>query len=229
MFFHYLKIFFLSLFILYSSVELCKAESGIIFDPGHTQKQYGTRSCSGGLEYIYNNELVDFIEKFFLDRNIKIIKTRTNLQNISLTGRTKFTSGKKLFVSVHHDSAQEKYITYKNGFPCSDYASGYSIFVSKKNPFFEKSLDYAIRLGTNLRKMGLIPSKHHSEKIKGENREIIDEYLGIYRFDDLVVLKTSKCPALLFEAAVIINPVDDFLSKTYDYKFKIALSMFNMI
>ena len=51
---------------------------------------------------------------------------------------------------------------------------------------------------------------------------MLDEELGIYLFDDLVVLKKAQSPALLLEAGVIINPVDDARVKTKAYQLKIA-------
>ena len=67
-----------------------------------------------------------------------------------------------------------------------------------------------------------MPTLHHAEKIKGENRELIDRELGIYLFDDLVVLRTAQCPAVLFESGVIINPYDDFLVKSHEYRTKVG-------
>lgn len=204
------------------------AYNEIILDPGHTKIQYGTKSCSGGMEYQYNNEMTDYIEEYLKINNINVLKTRDANQEISLKGRTKNSLGKALFFSIHHDSAQEQFISYESGNPCSNYASGYSIFVSRKNPFFEESLRYAKILGSNLRRLGLMPTLHHAEKIKGENRELLDKELGIYRFDDLVVLRTAKCPAVLFECGVIINPYDDQMVKSHKYKNKIAESILNM-
>ena len=40
-----------------------------------------------------------------------------------------------------------------------------------------------------------MPTFHHAEPIKGENRELVNRDLGIYRFDDLIVLKSAATPA----------------------------------
>ena len=205
------------------------AENIILLDPGHTKINYGTKSCSGGVEYQYNNEMIDFIEEYLKRHDIQIQKTRSADQEISLKGRTKNSLGKLLFISIHHDSTQEQFISYKTGNPCSNYASGYSIFVSQKNKYFNKSLEYAKLLGSSLRKRGLTPTMHHAEKIKGENREIIDKELGIYLFDDLVVLRTAQCPAVLFESGVIINPDDDLMVKSEEYRSKVAQSILEMV
>jgi N-acetylmuramoyl-L-alanine amidase len=41
---------------------------------------------------------------------------------------------------------------------------------------------------------------HHAEPVAGESRELIDRALGIYRYDELAVLRTATMPAVLFEA-----------------------------
>ena len=219
------------IFLTYTSYfsERAHADGIILLDPGHTMAKYGTKSCSGGVEYQYNNEMSDFIEEYLKQHDMHVMLTRHANQEISLHERTKNSLGKALFISIHHDSTQEQFISYKTGYPCSNYASGYSIFVSRKNKYFEKSLAYAKILGSNLRQQGLMPTLHHAEKIKGENRELIDRELGIYLFDDLVVLRTAQCPAVLFESGVIINPYDDFLVKSHEYRTKVAQSMLKMV
>ena len=186
-------------------------------------------SCSGGQEYAYNNALVEAIGHVFQEKQIRFRTTRGPEQEMDLRERTRGTQGQRLFVSIHHDSAQEIYITYPKGFPCSDHAAGYAIFVSQKNPYYEESLRFARLFGANLRAWGLRPSRHHADKIPGEHRQALDAELGIYRFDDLVVLKSAQCPAILFEAAVIINPKDDALARSEPYKVIIALSLRNAV
>jgi N-acetylmuramoyl-L-alanine amidase len=56
-----------------------------------------------------------------------------------------------------------------------------------------------------LRAAGLTPSLHHAEDIPGEARELVDESLGIYRFDKLILLRTAGIPSVLFEAGVIVD------------------------
>ena len=83
---------------------------------------------------------------------------------------------------------------------------GHSLFVSRqrrrKRP---SSLRFARLLGAELRQRCLAPTLHHAEPVAGESRELIDRALGVYRFDDLAVLRTATMPAVLFEAGVIVN------------------------
>ncbi len=194
----------------------------VILDPGHSAQRYGTLSCSGKKEYEYNNQLLMSVFPYLVAQKIYVDVTRDPEEEITLVQRAEKSKGKKLFISLHHDSAQEQFITRVSGNPCSRKARGYSIFISKKNPYFERSLSCARVLGEALRNAGLVPSTHHGEPISGENRTLLDARLGIYQYDDLVVLKQSKCPALLLEAGVIIHPEEDKLVQTPEYKRNIA-------
>ena len=193
-----------------------------VLDPGHSPNKPGVKSCSGTYEYIYNNNLVRTIIEYLGALGIYTDVTRSPDGEISLEERAKISAGKKLFISVHHDSAQQQFIQHVKGNPCSNKAEGFSIFVSAENAFFQESLAIASVLGQSLRNSGLNPSRHHGERIKGENRQLLDDELGIYLFDDLVVLKKAQSPALLLEAGVIINPVDDVRVKTKAYQLIIA-------
>ena len=70
-------------------------------------------------------------------------------------------------------------------------------------------MDFAKALGVAMRRQGLMPTLHHAEPIKGENRELVNPDLGIYRFDDLIVLKSAPMPAALLECGVIVNRAEE--------------------
>ncbi|MBR4742402.1 MAG: N-acetylmuramoyl-L-alanine amidase [Desulfovibrio sp.] len=193
-----------------------------LLDPGHSPSKPGAESCSGGLEYVYNDNLVRTIVNDLHNQGIDVDVTKNPGADLSLQARAQKAKGKKIFLSIHHDSAQPYLITRKHGHPCSDKVSGYSIFVSRKNKYFELSLEYARALGRELQKFGMVPSTHHGEPVKGENRPLLDAQLGIYQYDDLIVLKHADAPALLLEAAVIVNPQDDAMAKSVDFQHKIA-------
>lgn len=201
----------------------------IIIDPGHSPNKPGAISCIGEKEYLYNDTLVDYIFNNLNKNKINVQKTRQPNENLSLKGRVKNTKDKNLFISIHHDSVQPQFINYVNNNPISTKGKGYSIFISRKNKYFDKSLQHAKNIARYLHDMGLRPSTHHGENIKGENREAIDKELGIYYFDDLIVVKNSECPALLLEAGVIVNPEDEKLVKTNAYKNIISQAIINSI
>lgn len=224
----YICIFCLSILYLCIFKNIVCAAS-IIIDPGHSPNKSGALSCTGDKEYNYNDELVKNIKNELDRNNIDSKLTRNPNQDMSLIARTRDTKNAQLFISVHHDSVQPQFIKYLNGNPTSNKDEGYSIFVSRKNKYFDKSVEYAKELARNLYDLGLRPSKHHGEKIKGENREALDDKLGIYFFDDLVVLKNSQCPAVLFEAGVIVNPKDEQRVKTDEFKSNVSQSILKSI
>jgi N-acetylmuramoyl-L-alanine amidase len=47
---------------------------------------------------------------------------------------------------------------------------------------------------------------HHAEQ---EKRPLLDKEKGVYAFDDLVVLKVAKMPAVLLECGVIVNRTEE--------------------
>ena len=57
--------------------------------------------------------------------------------------------------------------------------------------------------------LGRKPTLHHAEQIPGESRELLDSQLGIYRFDELLVIRKTKIPALLLEIGVIVDVQDE--------------------
>jgi N-acetylmuramoyl-L-alanine amidase len=134
-----------------------------------------------------------------------------------------------LFVSIHHDSAQDKYLEEReadNGKTqrYTDKFSGYSIFVSRKNPRYDESLDLARRIGRAMR-ANFKFAMHHNEAIAGENRPIVDPDSGVYAFDDLVVLKTASMPAVLVECGVIVNPEEEKALLTVDRQVTITAAL----
>lgn len=197
----------------------------LVLDPGHSPKSPGAISCSGVQEYRYNNALVAQITMSLANLpGVRVFLTKRDDEEIPLKERVKDTAGKDLFISVHHDSVQPQFLNGqgRNGGKCSDKASGFSIFVSRKNPFFKESLAAAAMLGKCLLAQGLRPTLHHAEPIPGENRPLLDKELGIYAYDDLVVLREARSPALLFEAGVIVNPIDEKTIQGDEFKRKVA-------
>ena len=183
----------------------------IAIDVGHSKLKSGAISARGKPEFEFNLELARVIHQSLSSHNAQSFLIGDNGKVIDLQDRTSAASagGATFFLSVHHDSAQPQYLDYwewqgiKRRF--SDRFSGFSLFVSRKNPQGEVSLQCARMIGAALKQVGLTPSAHHAEPISGENREWADQNAGVYYFDDLVVLKTAKTPAVLIEAGVIIN------------------------
>jgi N-acetylmuramoyl-L-alanine amidase len=208
--------------LIFSTVTLSQSQKNskkfiIVLDSGHNPKNGGTRSSRGIPEVVYNDQLVSIVKNELekIDR-VEVYLTRKPQEEIGLYERTKIANQLKadLFISIHHDSAQLKYlrkikVKEAQGYTTISSIQGYSIFVSRQNGKYQESLDFAHLLGREFRRIGRSPTHHHAEKIKGENRLLLVPDLGIYLFNELVVLKETNMPAILIEAGVIVDAEDE--------------------
>ena len=89
----------------------------------------------------------------------------------------------------------------------SDRFSGYSVFVSRRNPDFKTSLSFAELIGKEMKALGpAICRAIFSQPIMGRHRHpLLNKETGVYSYDELVVLRTTRMPAVLLEAGSIIN------------------------
>jgi len=115
-----------------------------------------------------------------------------------------------LFLSIHHDSVPDKLLEdwefegKKSHF--SDRFSGYSVFVSRNNPDFKTSLAFAELVGKEMKAQGLQYAQQYTQAIMGRYQHpLLNKETGVYSYDELVVLKSTRMPAVLLEAGSIIN------------------------
>ncbi len=115
-----------------------------------------------------------------------------------------------LFLSIHHDSVPDKFMEKwefegkKSHF--SDRFSGYSVFVSHGNPDFKTSLAFAELVAREMKAQGLQYAQQYSQPIMGRYQHpLLNKETGVYSYDQLIVLKTTRMPAVLLEAGSIIN------------------------
>jgi len=174
----------------------------VVVDPGHTPARPGARSADGRPEYGYNLAFAGRLVHVLTQRGLRVERSDAGAVELSLTERTARTGDARLFVSIHHDSIQQEWID--RGW--RDRFRGFSLFVSQRNPDYDRSLACARQIGAELRGAGEVPSLYHATPIPGENRPLLDRTNGIHRFDDLVVLHSAKSPAVLVEVGVIANP-----------------------
>ena len=190
----------------------------VALDIGHTLDRPGAISATGATEFSFNKRIVQLLADQ-LRRSARIEPRVINPSGapISLPARTAKARGADLFLSIHHDSVQAKYlvpwtVAGKRQFYSDDF-HGYGVFVSQKNVKAAASFAFARLLGGEMARQGFEFSPHHSEPVAGENRQIIDKYHGVYRYDDLIVLKTAAMPAVLLECGVIVNRAEEKLLK----------------
>lgn len=195
------------------------ADFKIAIDVGHTPEAPGATSARGVTEYAFNLQLAKQVEKTLRDAGFSRVAliTERGSGRRQLLHRTERANvlGIDLLLSIHHDDVQDVYHakwTYNGATRLfSDKFSGYSLFVSRKNQSFEGSLAFAKLLGTALSARGMRFSEHHGEAIPGEGRQFIDRDAGVYLYDQLVVLKFTKAPAVLLEAGIIVNRVEELI------------------
>jgi N-acetylmuramoyl-L-alanine amidase len=201
---------------LAGAAEPALKESHIVaLDVGHTKVSPGAISASGIPEYEFNLRIAQRLEATLQEGGTIQAFLINSEKSRTLPERTRIAASRHadLFVSIHHDSAQDQYLKERKTADgktqmYTDKFSGYSIFVSRKNPRYDESLDLARRIGRAM-KANFKFATHHHEAIAGENRPFVDREEGVYAFDDLVVLKTASMPAVLVECGVIVNPEEE--------------------
>ena len=188
----------------------------VVLDAGHTPGHPGALGVRGIYEVLYNDRLVGLIEARLEEAGFRVKRTRAPLEEVDLEERAARVNAARpwLLLSVHHDSAQMSHLEALSREGTTVYRSkepirGYSLFVSEKGKAYPQSLKAAEALGRRLLALGRPPSLHHAEQIPGEGRTLLDARLGIYRYDELVLLRLASCPAVLFEAGVLVDEVDE--------------------
>jgi N-acetylmuramoyl-L-alanine amidase len=181
----------------------------VAIDVGHFIEEPGATSARGRPEFEFNRELAVEIEGAARADGLKTTLIGYDGFMSQLTSRTAAAAGAGFFLAVHHDSVQPyliqtwEYDNVERRF--NDDHAGFSLFISRKNPALKKSLACASTIGAALRGAGFVPSLYHADPIPGENKPFADKLNGVHYYDNLIVLKTARSPAVLLEAGVIVN------------------------
>lgn len=182
----------------------------IAIDIGHSPMISGARSARGISEYRYNHALGTKLHQQLKFKGFdSFLLTAGNLE-MNLKQRASLAKASAdLLISIHHDSVQPHYLDiwqYQGKRRrYSDKFQGYSVFVSRLNPAYQQSYQFAQLLAQGLYQQGLRPTLHHAEPIAGENRPLLDTKLGIYQYDELIIVRQSDIPAVLLECGVLVN------------------------
>ena len=138
-----------------------------------------------------------------------------------------------LFISIHHDSVQPHYLMQwefeGKTRHYSDVFRGFSVFYSGINGHPTASARFAKLVGEELVRAGFAPTLHHAEPTAGENGQLIDARTGVYRFDELVVLRTATMPAVLIECGVIVNREEELHVSTAEYRRDLVAAVANAV
>jgi N-acetylmuramoyl-L-alanine amidase len=209
----------------------------VLIDVGHTPDDPGATSAHGNPEYGFNLSLAGvamdaLVAAGFRQTALLLAKGEGYAQ---LVQRTQIANrvAPDLLLSIHHDSVPKGYLSRWEFAgverPYSDKFSGHSLFVSHRNRFYRQSVDFAKLLGRELASAKLRFNPQHAEDIPGARHQLIDAELGVYRYDNLVVLKDTGVPAVMFEAGSIINRQEELVLRTPERQALLAQAMTNAV
>ena len=200
-----------------------RAQFRAVIDVGHTAEVPGAISARGAHEYDFNLRLAKVIVQNLIDagfgRTLLLVTDGPAMAGLARRVEAADRAGAALLLSIHHDSVPDRFLEdwEFEGKPShfSDRFSGHSIFVSADSPFYKPSLLFARLLGRQMKDRGLQYTPHYTEAYMGNRRrELVDADAGVYRYDQLVVLRSPQMPAVLLEAGSIINRDDELALAT---------------
>jgi N-acetylmuramoyl-L-alanine amidase len=186
----------------------------VVVDVGHTVAVPGAMSARGIPEYAFNLQLAQDIDKALtdagFDKTVLLVTATAPWRGLVERAVRANAMHADLFLAIHHDSVPDSLIKnwdyegqlqqYNDDYP------GYALFVSYDNGDRAGSLMFGHVLGKELQARGLHYTPHYTLALMGHRRrELLDAEAGVYRYDQLIVLRQTRMPALLLEAGSIVN------------------------
>jgi N-acetylmuramoyl-L-alanine amidase len=186
----------------------------VVVDVGHTVDVPGAMSARGITEYAFNLQLARDINQSLLaagfQQTVLLITAAAPWRGLVERAARANSMRANLFIAIHHDSVPDnlmqnwEYLGQKNQF--NDDYPGYAIFISNENADPAGSLQFGSLLGRELESRGLHYTPHYTLPLMGHRRRIlVDAEAGVYRYDQLIVLRQTRMPAVLLEAGSIVN------------------------
>jgi N-acetylmuramoyl-L-alanine amidase len=211
-----------------------RAQFRVILDVGHTVQVPGALSARGVPEYEFNLWLANRIERDLLDagfaKTVVLITEGPAQKSLAERVERANKSAAHLFLSIHHDSVPDAFVekwnhngTERN---FSDRFKGHSIFFSEENSHWRASLLFGNLLGHALKTRGLQYTPHYIEEFMGHRRrQLVNAFSGVYRYDQLIVLRETRMPAVLLEAGLIINRDEELLLASPKHRARISAAV----
>ena len=186
----------------------------VVVDVGHTVDVPGALSARGMTEYAFNLQLAQQIKQTLVDagfdKTVLLITAKRSPAGLFERANIANHLPADLFIAIHHDSVPDNLMRtwqyegqdqqYNDDYP------GYALFISNDNADRAGSLQFGKFLGKALQARGFQFTPHYTLALMGHRRrELLDADAGVYRYDQLVVLRYTRMPALLLEAGSIVN------------------------
>jgi len=186
----------------------------VVVDVGHTVEVPGAISARGVLEYAFNLQLANDVKQALVDagfdKTVMLITAKAPPMGLIERALRANAMRADLFFSIHHDSVPDYLLETwehdgkQNQF--SDRFKGYAIFISNDNADRYGSLKFGHLLGKELQARDLQYTPHYTLALMGSRRrQLLDSDAGVYRYDQLIVLRDTRMPAVLLEAGSIVN------------------------
>lgn len=191
-----------------------RAKFRVVIDVGHTLDVPGAISARGVPEYAFNLQLATQVKQALtaagFDEAVLLVTSTAPWRGLFERAVRANAMHADLFLSIHHDSVPDKLLQtwqyegqdqhYNDDYP------GYALFISNANADRSGSLMFGKFLGAALQARGLQYTPHYTLALMGHRRrELVDAKAGVYRYDQLIVLRATHMPALLLEAGSIVN------------------------
>jgi N-acetylmuramoyl-L-alanine amidase len=215
-----------------------RADFQLVVDVGHTSEAPGAISARGAFEYEFNLRLASLVAKQLVEagfgKTVLLVTQGRSRKGLAERVARANRAGAHLFLSIHHDSVPDKFLErwefegQELGF--SDRFRGHSIFISSENADSHGSLLFGHLLGQQLKARGLRYTPHYTEKFMGHRqRLLVDAEAGVYRYDQLIVLKSTQMPAVLLEAGSIINRDEEQLMRSPEHQARIGAAVVDAV
>ncbi len=212
------------------AVAACRADDfAVVIDVGHHPAAPGAISARGVPELEFNQALATAVLRALQGAGFaqaRLLDAAGALPKLPARVERLRQLAPPLVLSLHHDSVQPHYLetwTWQGETRrYSDRFRGYSLFVSRRNGDFARSLTAALAIGAALRQAGFVPTLHHAEDIDGERRPLLDADRGVYAGDGLAILAHDAAPAVLIEAGVIVHREEELLVATDSFRRRFA-------
>ncbi len=219
-------------------LQCSRPDFRLLLDVGHTAEVSGARSARGVPEYAFNLGLAKHIEQALIEAGFlkTVLLITAEAPQAGLFKRVAYAKGlpADLFLSIHHDAVPNRlletweYEGQEHHF--SDRFRGHSIFISNGNGDRKGSLLFGRLLGIALKDRGLQYTHHYTDQIMGHRRrELVDPEAGVYRYDELVVLKETSMPAVLLEAGSIVHREEELAVATPERRALISTAVIEAV